>query len=49
MRFKLDQISYENLQLAKEYKLLKIMDFNKGYLKKEMNNLEDMKEVLKYL
>lgn len=29
--------------------MLKIMDFNKGYLKKELNNLEDMKEVLKYL
>ncbi|CAD8212015.1 unnamed protein product [Paramecium pentaurelia] len=49
MRQKLDQIIYENLQLAQTYKMLKIMDFNKGYLKKEINNLEGMKQQLKDL
>ncbi|CAD8209657.1 unnamed protein product [Paramecium pentaurelia] len=49
MRQKLNQIIYDNLQLAQTYKMLKIMDFNKGYLKKEMNNLEDLKQLQKDL
>ncbi|CAD8193095.1 unnamed protein product [Paramecium octaurelia] len=44
MRQKLNQIIYDNLQLAQTYKMLKIMDFNKGYLKKELNNLEGLKQ-----
>ncbi|CAD8174304.1 unnamed protein product [Paramecium pentaurelia] len=49
MKGKLDQISYENLQLAKTYKLLKIMDFNKGYLVREMNSLDGLKQTLEVL
>lgn len=43
MKGKLDLITYENLSLAKTYKLLKIMDFNKGYLVREMNSLDGLK------
>ncbi|CAK69854.1 unnamed protein product (macronuclear) [Paramecium tetraurelia] len=44
MRKKLDTLTYENLKLAKILKQQKIIDFNKGYIKKELSNLEELKE-----
>ncbi|CAD8126406.1 unnamed protein product [Paramecium sonneborni] len=49
MRQKLDLIIYQNLQLAQTYKQLKIIDFNKGSLKKEIDNLDDLKSLEKEL
>ncbi|CAD8161669.1 unnamed protein product [Paramecium pentaurelia] len=44
MRKKLDTLTYENLKMAKILKQQKIIDFNKGYIKKELSNLEELKE-----
>ncbi|CAD8127534.1 unnamed protein product [Paramecium sonneborni] len=46
MRSKLDSINFQNFQLAQTYKLLKIMDFNKGHLQKCIHNLEDLKSLV---
>lgn len=44
MRKRLDSLVYENAKIAKTLKQQKIIDFNKGYIKKELNNLEELKK-----
>ena len=47
MRKQLDKLIYENMKVAKELKQQKILAYNKGYIKKEIDNAEKYKDLAK--